>query len=156
MAAPRRVVLSHRSQALPSVAVLAAICVFAIAANWLKLLTLWGDAGIGLLEAQRVAQGELPYRDFALRYPPLSTLLLGYAFRLFGSTFITAQVFYNVLSAAIILLMWLVARRLLPPLTALAVAAVIALQGSNQYYFFTLSVFSHAHLTGLIGNLLLL
>src|SRR3989304_218024 len=86
--------------------VLGVTCAYAVWANWLKIYMLGFDAGRGFFEAYRLAQGELPYRDFMLQYPPLSTWLLGYAFRLFGSTFVTAQVVLDVIGAVVVWLTW--------------------------------------------------
>ena len=135
---------------------LAVLCAIAVWANWLKILTLWGDFGRGLFEAYRVAQGEVIYRDFTVQYPPLSTWLIGYAFRLFGSTFLTAQVVLDALSLIVIFLTWQLVRRLLPVAIALAITAAWLLQGANQYFFFTLSLYSPTQLTGMIGILLFL
>jgi len=81
---------------------------------WGKMASFWGDSSRWLFEGYRVALGEVPYRDFSWQYPPLSILLLGACFRLFGSSIVVAQVFVNVLSIGIVLLTWVVARRLLP------------------------------------------
>ncbi len=134
--------------------VLGLTCALAIWINWLKIDMLGFDAGRGFFEAYRLAQGQLPYRDFMLQYPPLSTWLLGYAFRLFGSTFITAQAVLDVISAAVVLLTWRLARRLVPDLLALAVAVAWTIQGVNHASLFSLTIWTPAVLTGMTGILL--
>ncbi len=130
--------------------------------NWLQMDTFFMDDGRWLLESWRVAIGEIPYRDFSLQYPPLANLLLGYAFRFLGSTFVTAQIVVDALSIAVVLLTWLLARKVLPESVALAVASILALQGAtpslgaNQLSLFTLTVYTPSVLTGVAGILLLL
>jgi len=146
----------NKQSYLVGLTILVIICGLAIWANWLKTLTLGADSGRGLFEAYRLSQGEMPYRDFTLQYPPLSTWLLGLAFRSLGSTFMTAQIVFDVLGVLITFLTWHLARKLLPESLALAATAALILQGANQYIFFSLSIYSHAPLTGMIGILLLL
>lgn len=143
-----------RRHTLIALVTLGLICAISITVNWLKLLSFWGDPGRGLFEAYRFAQGEMIYRDFTLQYPPLATWLIGMAFRVFGGSFITAQIVLDALCIAITFLTWSLARRVLPELVALAIAAALALQGANQYVFFTLSTYSPSQLTGMIGILL--
>jgi hypothetical protein len=44
----------------------------------------WGDYGLWLHEVDRVASGQVPYKDFAWGYPPLSVYVYGIAARLIG------------------------------------------------------------------------
>ncbi|MCL5995550.1 MAG: hypothetical protein M1546_05775 [Chloroflexi bacterium] len=136
--------------------ILGLVCAVAIWSDWLKMWLLGFDAGRGFFEAYRVAQGQLPYRDFLLQYPPLSTWLLGLAFRMAGSTYLTAQVVIDILSLAAVWLTWRLARKVLPDVLAVIVAAVLALQGANHLLMFSLFVWTPTVLTGMIGVLLLL
>jgi len=143
--------------------VLSIICIICIYLNWLKMASLFGDPGRWLFESWKVANtSEIPYRDFSLQYPPLTTFLLGYAFRFFGSTFVTAQIFVDFFSISIVFLTWLLARKMLPEYMAIAVAGIIALQGALvpmdpvQLKLFSLNIYAVSMLVGITGNLLLL
>ncbi|CAG0936228.1 hypothetical protein TFLX_05094 [Thermoflexales bacterium] len=142
-----------------SLALLGMLCLFFVVLRWDKLNSLWGDPARWLFEAYRSANGEMLYRDFAWQFPPLSLLLMSGTFRLFGSTFEVAQLVLNVLSLIVVLLLWVVARRMMPARLALAVtlAGVIAIAtgGGPDFRFFSLQLYTPAQLTGLIGTLLL-
>jgi hypothetical protein len=140
-------------------AIIVAICVLFMVLRWGKLDSLWGDPARWLFEAYRSASGETLYRDFAWQFPPLSLLLMSGAFRLLGGTFDAAQWVLNGLSLIAVLLLWAVARRIMPAGLALAttVAGVIAIGtgGGPNFRFFSLQLYTPAQLTGLIGTLLL-
>jgi hypothetical protein len=138
--------------------VLLALCVAASAARWLVMDTLLiGDSGRWLFEVFRASCGELPYRDFAWQYPPLSLFLVAAAFRGLGATFATAQIVLDLLSCIIVLLSYRAAARLLPrPLdffTAFAIFGIGATSGS-EFALFSLMVYTPAVLTGAAGALL--
>src|SRR5512139_2043768 len=97
-----------------SLALITAICALFMVVRWGKLDSLWGDPARWLFEAYRSASGETLYRDFAWQFPPLSLLLLSGAFRLLGGTFGAAQVVLDALSLIAVLLLWVVARRIMP------------------------------------------
>src|SRR5512136_1519385 len=130
-----------------------------MALRWGKLDSLWGDPARWLFEAYRSASGETLYRDFAWQFPPLSLLLISGVFRLFGGTFEAAQVMLDALSLIAVLLLWVVARRIMPAGLALAatIAGVIAIAtgGGPDFRLFSLQLYTPALLTGLIGTLLL-
>jgi hypothetical protein len=136
-----------------------AICALFVVMRWGKLDSLWGDPARWLFEAYRSASGEMLYRDFAWQFPPLSLLLMSGMFRLLGSTFEAAQLVLDVLSLIAVLLLWIVARRIMPTGLALAttIAGVIAIAtgGGPNFRFFSLQLYTPAQLTGLIGTLLL-
>src|SRR5512139_962977 len=97
-----------------SLVIISAFCALFMVLRWGKLDSLWGDPARWLFEAYRSASGETLYRDFAWQFPPLALLLLSGAFRLLGSTFEVAQLVLNALSLIAVLLMWAVARRIMP------------------------------------------
>jgi hypothetical protein len=134
-------------------------CVFAYL-RWLKLDTLvWGDSGRWLFEGQRVAAGEVPYRDFSWLYPPLSVLMLGWAMKLFGATFATAQVFVDLTSLVLVLLAYALIRFFLPRFLLLPVmVCLLAIGGTSLMFFglFSFLIYVPALLTGAAGFLLLL
>lgn len=128
--------------------------------RWGKLYSLVGlDQSWWLGCLSRFVAGELPYRDFLWHYPPLSLVLLGYPLRWFGVSFTTIQIIVNLWSAAIVLLLYLILKRFLPPLlNFLAGMLVIAVCATTQTYFglFYIPNYSHALLTAVIGVLLFL
>ena len=138
---------------------LLAVCVVASAARWLRLGTFWGDAGRWMYEAYRSSAGEHVYAEYMWTYPPLSLWVVAGAFRMFGATFLTAQVVLSIVSTVSVVLMWYAARRLLRPGLALLVALVLAgicASSASDFAFFSLRIYTPALLTGLAGSLLLL
>src|SRR5512139_2955083 len=129
-----------------SLALVTSICALFVVLRWGKLDSLWGDPARWLFEAYRSASGETLYRDFAWQFPPLSLLLMSGAFRLLGSTFEVAQVMLDVLSLIAVLLLWAVARRIMPAGLALAatIAGVIAIAtgGGPDFRLFSLQLYT--------------
>jgi hypothetical protein len=121
--------------------------------------TLWGDQGRSLFEVYRASQGEWPYRDFSLQYPPLGLLALAGFMKLFGPTFQAAQIGYDAISLAIVVLYWILARHLFGPLKGWIVAFCFVLMTgafAPTLTLFNLNVYTPALLVGLVGILLLL
>jgi hypothetical protein len=55
-----------------------------------------------MFETFRVFQGDIPYRDAASLYPPLSLYTFAIAYKIFGQTFGTAQTLVDILCLAMI------------------------------------------------------
>jgi hypothetical protein len=141
------------------VTLLILLCVLFSAMRWLRTESFWGDSARWIFEAWRAATGELPYRDFAWQYPPLSLLLFRAAFRIFGPSFVVAQLVIDIVSTAIVLLSWRVARRLLSHGLAFAVATALACAGASNtgnFALFSLQIYTPAVLVGMVGLLMLL
>jgi hypothetical protein len=88
------------------------------------------DEGLMLQAAARIADGEVPYRDFWWFYPPGQPLLLGGLWAALGPSLLTWKVVRALACGAVALLAWRLARRGgAPPWAALAawLAAVLAL-----------------------------
>jgi hypothetical protein len=116
-------------------------CVFGYL-RWLKLDTLvWGDPALWLGQGQRVAAGEVPYRDFSWFYPPLAVLLLGWTMKMSGVAFAVAQVFVDLTSLAVIFLGYLLIRPLLPRFLHLPVMVCLLAVGGTSLTFFSLFSF---------------
>ena len=128
--------------------------------RWLKLDTLvWGDPALWLAQGQRVAAGEVPYRDFWWSYPPLAVLMLGWSMKLFGVTFTVAQVFVDLASLAVVLLGYVLIRPLLPRFLHLpAMVFLLAIGGTSLMFFglFSFHTYIPALQIGAAGLLLLL
>ncbi len=93
------------------------------------------DEGVIAYGAQRILQGDLPYRDFWVLYPPGQLLAIAALFKLFGSSLAVERAWDIALRAAIVLLGYLITARLAPRRYALltAVMSVVWLQGIRFY-----------------------
>lgn len=157
--APELAGLAHPGGRIPPPALLILLCVLFSALRWLKTESFWGDSSRWIFEAWRAASGELPYRDFAWQYPPLSLLVFGGAFHVFGASFTVAQIVIDIISSAIVLLSWRVARLLFSPGLAFAAAATLACAGSGNtgnFALFSLQMYTPALLVGMVGLLMVL
>jgi hypothetical protein len=128
--------------------------------RWVKMDTLvWGDPARWLFEAQRVAAGQTPYKDFSWPYPPLSVLLLGWMMKSFGVTFLVAQVFVDIVSLAVVLAAYFLVRLLLPRfLHGPVMFCLIAVCGTSLMFFnlFSFLTYVPALQTAAAGFLLFL
>lgn len=95
------------------------------------------DEGFILLGAQRVLEGEVPYRDFWGMYPPGQFYALAGLFKLFGSSVLVERLWDLAARAGIVLMVLLWARRLDAGIYAHAawIVALIALGGTQFYGF---------------------
>ena len=135
-------------------------CISLIGLRWLKMETLVsGDPARWLFEGQRVAAGDIPYKDFTWNYPPLSVLLLGWVLKCFGVTFLVAQVFVDVLSLSVVLLTYCLVRLLLPGFLHLpTMFCLISVCGTSLMFFnlFSFLTYVPALQLGAAGFLLFL
>jgi Dolichyl-phosphate-mannose-protein mannosyltransferase len=88
---------------------------------WLDLI----DEGYFADLADRIARGELPYRDFATPYTPGIHYLHAWAFALFGRDLVTLRVVLSVAKTALAVLLYSLARRLVPTPFALVPLALL-------------------------------
>ena len=72
------------------------------------------DEGVIAYGAQRLLQGDVPYRDFWVLYPPGQFLAIAALFKLFGSSLIVERAWDIALRAAIASLGYLITARLAP------------------------------------------
>src|SRR3954447_783937 len=84
------------------------------------------DEGLTLQAARRVAEGELPYRDFLWSYGFAQPLLLGGLFKAFGGSLLWWRVVRVLVDAAAALVVFAVVRREAPAPVALAAWLVAA------------------------------
>jgi hypothetical protein len=136
------------------------LCVLGISLKWLKLNTLASmDPGWWMNQAGRMASGEAPYRDFYWPYGPLSIAVLGYPMRWFGLRFEVAQITVDLLSVVIVVLIYLLAKRVLPaPLPEACCLLVVAVGITVTTYFslFSLITYTPTVHVASVGLLLLL
>ena len=130
---------------LGNIAFIVMLCGILSYLRWAKMDTLvLGDAPRWLFEAQRVAVGQLPYRDFSWQYPPFSVLLLGWTMRFFGITFTVAQVFVDVVSISVVLAAYFLIRLLLPTFLLIPVMfCFIAVCGTSLMFFNLFSLLTY-------------
>ncbi len=150
----------RRGADLPNILVILAACSAFAYLRWLKLDTLvWGDPARWIFDAGRVADGGVPYRDFAWPYPPLSVLLQGWTERLFGATFIVTQSFIDVISLAVVILGYLLVRQILPRwlhLPSMFLLLVVCATSQTYFGLFTFLTYVPALQIAAAGCLLLL
>ncbi len=140
--------------------VILALSTALMAMRWAKLDALtFSDPSMWLWQIGRFARGEMPYRDFSWNYPPLSILVLGGIARVFGPTFGVLQAAMDVLSLAVVLLCYSIARFLLPKsLHLVTIFAVIAICATTltKFNLFSFSSYSPSLHFAAIGLLLVL
>lgn len=73
------------------------------------------DEGYFAYTSSRVLAGELPYRDFATPYTPGFFYLNSLLFKVFGMDLVTLRVSLVIARLAIFLLLYVLARRIMPP-----------------------------------------
>jgi hypothetical protein len=71
------------------------------------------DEGLVIYSAERVARGEIPYRDFWAVYAPAQFYTLAGIFRLFGFSILTERVWDTVTRLTLCIVLLMVSRRLL-------------------------------------------
>jgi hypothetical protein len=131
-----------------------------IALKWLKLNSLVSmDPGWWMNQAGRMASGEMPYRDYFWPYGPLSIAVLAYPMRWFGLRFVVAQITVDLLSIAVVVLIYLLAKRVLPaPLPEVFCLLLVCIGITVRTYFSLFSLISYTpsvHIAA-IGLLLLM
>src|SRR5258708_31039343 len=128
--------------------------------RWKKIDSLvMFDTPRWLNEAFRLSRGEMPYRDFAWQFPPMSIFVVGWCLRLFGVSFTVVQVLVNVLSLAVVLLCHVVTRMLLPRslhLVTTGLFVVVCATNVTKYSLFSMLVYTPAILTGTTGLLMMM
>jgi hypothetical protein len=140
----------------------AILCASALSAwsLWGKLQTLlWLDPPWWLQETFRVSRGEFVYRDFGWHFPPFGLLLYGFALRVFGVHFYVVQVVMDLISLAIVFLVYAILGYFLSGwLRLIACLLLIAVCSTTQTYFSLFSMMSYVpslH-TGAAGLLVVL
>ncbi len=124
------------------------LCGVVIVLRWVKIEALYNnDTSMWLFQVGRLARGELPYRDFSWNYPPLAIFLLGSIARVFGITFSVLQATMDIISLAVVLLCWWLARHILPACTRfVTIAATVAVCATSltKFNLFSFATYSPA------------
>ena len=110
---------------------LAYLCAF------LRYSSLEPDEGILLQGAQRILDGQIPYRDFFSFYTPGSFYLVAALFKGFGDSFAVARLSLAVSGAACSVVTYVLARRVCSPGFAIF-AAALATAAGTAYRFLVL------------------
>lgn len=110
-----------------------ALGVFAVSLAYLWLFRRYTffdpDEGIVLQGAQRILNGQIPYRDFFSFYTPGSYFLLASIFKVFGSSFVVARTALAFYGALMGVFSYLLARRVCSRWIALATACLVLIAG---------------------------
>jgi hypothetical protein len=108
-----------------------------VAATWGTWGDLDSDTGYDMVAGARVADGELPYRDFTYYYGPLAPFLAGFAALAGGEGFGPAIGLGLVIAVAIVAATFVLARAVVGPLGAFFAAAITAAVAfiPNNYSF---------------------
>jgi hypothetical protein len=98
-----------------------------------RLTVLW-DLSYILENASRIAGGDVPYRDFAMPYAPVTFLVQAAIIRIFGRAIVYHIAWAAVAGGAATVVTWSIIRRLLPDtlvarVTAFLLAAPLAILG---------------------------
>jgi hypothetical protein len=96
------------------------------------------DEGLTLQAARRVAEGQVPYRDFLWAYGPLHPYLLGGLFKLFGTSLLWWRVIRVLVDAGVAVLVFVIVRRAAPQRVAFvawltAACAMAQPTGANPF-----------------------
>lgn len=109
------------------------------AVSWRKWGTPEIDAGVDLTTAAQAAHGHLPYEDVRYFYGPLGIYALTGVFKVFGASLSAAFGLGLVLTTAITVTFYALARQLLRPLVAaLSTAVLLAIAFSGTQFNFVL------------------
>ena len=109
------------------------------------------DEGTSFATAMRVLQGEVPQRDFPSYYGPVMPYVYAAALKVFGESLAVLRASWAVLYGISVLLFYRIGRKLLPPLAAFAVAAMVIGQQHPPLY-----TYNHIGLVLAIEGVLLL
>jgi hypothetical protein len=133
---PRRLAAAVTAEQA-AITVVAVVSLALVLVTWNRWGDIWLDTGYDLVAAGKVSHANAPYLDFDYSYGPLGILALGGLFEIGGITIGMSVLFGLLLAGLGIGLAYVLARRLVDPLAAAAVAllvAVAALSNSNVSY----------------------
>jgi 4-amino-4-deoxy-L-arabinose transferase-like glycosyltransferase len=103
------------------------------------------DEGFAIFGSRRVANGEVPYKDFWAIYPPGQYYLIASAFRVFGETVQVSRlldtVMRLVLTAGLFFILKKITNFVWALIFALIVAVILAMIGFYSYAVFTAMAF---------------
>jgi hypothetical protein len=127
----------HQSRSVPGVATIAVcflISLFYLALCMDRNVNVF-DEGEILFGASRVMEGDLPYRDFYIVYPPGQYYVLAALFKIFGASVLVERAWDTVVRAGCVALVLIVVNQAAPRQSAiLAAAASLVFLGYAGYY----------------------
>jgi hypothetical protein len=128
--------------------------------QWSKIPSFWGDSARWMFETFRVFQGDIPYRDVASLYPPLSLYTFAIAYKLFGQTFGTVQMLLDILCFAMLASTYALSRLFVRAGISSAVVICLTFCGvssDSSFSLFRLSIYTPSILMASLGlNLFLM
>lgn len=113
---------------------------------WHARITWMGDDGFFVQHAQRILEGQVPYRDFWTHTTPASIYLLAAMFKVFGSHWILTRLLATTLILAQAAMVYALIRRLSPSrlLASLGFCLIVAPSAWNPFY-------SHHHVSAVLA-----
>ena len=114
----------HVSADVLAIGALTLLALVVAAVTWNSWGDLNSDTGYDLVAGQRVANGEIPYRDFVYYYGPLAPYLAGLATLIGGAGIAAGVVLGFVLTGLILAATYALARKVVGPAGAFLAAAV--------------------------------
>jgi hypothetical protein len=134
-----RVAALARSADVRALAAVMGFVVLMTVLTWRRWGTPEIDAGAELTTAWQAAEGHPPYEDVRYFYGPLGVYALGAVFELFGATLSSAFALGLVLTAAIVVAFYALARQFVRPAAAgLSSAVLVAIGFSGTQFNFVL------------------
>lgn len=100
-------------------------CLYLLA--FFNVVNMEPDEGIVLTGAQRIVEGQLPYRDFFSFYTPGSFYLTALLFKIFGDSMLVARGALVFFSASFAVITYVLARRICSQAIALLTAILVAM-----------------------------
>lgn len=97
---------------LARVKIIYAVVLVFLAVSFLKIFPTYSDETFYFNVAKQVSEGEVLYNDFFFAHPPVQTVILGFLFGLFGSSYFSAKLLPILSSASCLLLVYLVGKQL--------------------------------------------
>jgi hypothetical protein len=104
----------------------------------------WSDEGFLAYGAERVAEGEVPNRDFVSLQPPLSFYTLAFVYKIAGASIASERAFGVFVHVFLGLLIYAIARQFVRPAFALAAALPMSVLGMPLFAFAPFAVWQGA------------
>lgn len=97
------------------------------------------DEGVVIFGAERVASGDIPYRDFYANYGPAQFYVLAALFKAFGTSILVSRLWDSFVRAAVVTIVYAIPARIGMPRIAVAAATISTLWLSAfQFYGYTI------------------
>jgi hypothetical protein len=93
------------------------------------------DEGFAVFNATRVMDGDAPYRDFWVIYPPGHVYVLAAIFRIFGTSLFVTRIYDAIVRFVLVISVYLIAKKAITcPLALLVCIVTTLLFASARFY----------------------